>query len=132
MFGIGSYNGVALAAYKDGHSGKNIGWQYLGTLSGGSGPGISAQGLGINDVGLIVGWSRTTTAGNGNPKAVVWENTLQPAATDLNTKIPTADQAVWVLQRAQAINNNGVIVGTGTKVIGGVAQPRAFLLTPNP
>lgn len=116
------------AAYKDGNSPKHKGWRTLGVLSGGTGAGLSAQALGINDVGLIVGWSRTTISGNGNPKAVVWENYQTPAATDLNLKIPVADRPNWMLQYATAINASGQIVGYGLKN----GSQRAFLLTPIP
>jgi len=71
------------AAYKDGNSSKHKGWRTLGVLSGGAGTGLSSQALGMNAVGLIVGWSRSTTTGTGNPKAVVWENYQAPTATDL-------------------------------------------------
>jgi len=116
------------AAYKDGNSGKNKGWRTLGVLSGGSGAGLSAQALGMNDFGLIVGWSRTTTSGNGNPKAVVWENYQSPTASDLNLKIPVADRPNWELQYATGINAPGKIIGSGLK--NGIQ--RAFLLTPIP
>ena len=116
------------AAYKDGNSGKHKGWRILGVLPGGAGAGLSAQALGMSDVGLIVGWSRTATTGNGNPKAVVWENYQSPVATDLNLKIPVADRANWSLQYATGINATGRIVGYGLK--SGVQ--RAFLLTPVP
>jgi hypothetical protein len=110
------------AAYKDGNSGKHKGWRYLGVLAGGSGAGQSTHAFGINDTGLIVGWSRSSTG----QKAVVWENYQSPAATDLNLRIPTADRPNWVLQSALAINNSRRIVGVGLKN----GQPRAFLLTP--
>jgi hypothetical protein len=127
--GYSSYSATEKrAAYKDGNSGKNKGWRTLGVLSGGSGAGQSAQALGMNDVGLIVGWSRTTTAGTGNPKAVVWENYQTPAATDLNLKIPVADRPNWLLQYATGINSSGKIVGYGLKN----GSQRAFLLTPIP
>jgi hypothetical protein len=112
------------AAYKDGNSGKNEGWRILGTLIGGAGSGLSSQALGLNDAGLIVGWSRSS----GGIKAVVWENYQSPSATDLNTKIPTADQANWLLQYAMSINSSGKIVGYGQKN----GSQHAFLLTPNP
>jgi len=82
----------------------------------------------MNDVGVILGWSRTITAGSGNPKAVVWENYQSPAATDLNLKIPIADRPNWLLQYATAINSSGQIVGYGLKNGG----QRAFMLTPLP
>ena len=112
------------AAYKDGNSSKHKGWRTLGVLSGGTGAGLSAQALAMNDLGLIVGWSRSST---GN-KAVVWENYQTPVATDLRTKIPTSDQAAWTLQAATAINSSGKIVGYGLKN----GAQRAFLLTPIP
>lgn len=114
------------AAYKDGNSGKHQGWRLLGVLPGGAGAGNTAQALGLNDVGLIVGWSRTTPTGGS--RAVVWENYQTPTATDLNSKIPTGDQAVWVLSSATAINQAGCIVGYGTKS----GTVRGFLLTPIP
>lgn len=132
LFEIGGYSAFSAterrAAYKDGNSRKNLGWRTLGVLSGGAGAGLSSQALGINDGGLIVGWSRTTTTGTGNPKAVVWENYQAPVATDLNLKIPVADRPNWLLQYATGINMSGKIVGYGLK--GG--QQRAFLLTPIP
>lgn len=82
----------------------------------------------MNDSGLIVGWSRTATTGNGNPKAVVWENYQSPVATDLNLKIPIADRPNWLLQYATGINASGKIVGYGLKN----GQQRAFLLSPLP
>lgn len=132
LFEIAGYSSFSAtekrAAYKDGNSRKNLGWRTLGVLSGGSGTGWSAQALGMNDVGLIVGWSRTITTGTGNPKAVVWENYQAPAATDLNLKIPLADRPNWLLQYATGINTTGRIVGYGLKN----GQQRAFLLTPLP
>ena len=114
------------AAYKDGNSGKHQGWRLLGVLPGAAGAGNAAQALGLNDAGLIVGWSRTTST--GSPRAVVWENYQTPTATDLNSKIPAGDQAVWVLTSATAINQAGQIVGYGTKS----GTYRGFLLTPVP
>jgi hypothetical protein len=43
-----------------------------------------------------------------------------------------AAQSTWVLKNATAINQNGAIVGIGTKLIGGTPQARAFLLMPVP
>lgn len=132
LFEIAGYSASSAtesrAAYKDGNSRKNLGWRILGVLLGGAGTGLSSQALGINDVGLIVGWSRTTTSGNGNPKAVVWENYQTPGATDLNLKIPVADRPNWVLQYTTAINASGRIVGYGLKN----GNQKAFLLTPIP
>jgi hypothetical protein len=112
------------ASYKDGNSGKNKGWRSFGVLSGGSGVGVSSLALGLNDLGLTVGWSRSSTG----YKAVVWENYQTPVATDLNLKIPVADRPNWVLQYATGINASGKIIGYGLKN----GQQRAFLLTPVP
>ena len=112
------------ASYKDGNSGKNKGWRTLGVLSGGSGAGLSSIALGLNDAGLAVGWSRSSTG----IKAVVWENYQSPTATDLNLKIPVADRPNWVLQYATGINASGKIAGYGLKN----GSQRAFLLTPYP
>ncbi len=60
------------AAYKAANSGKHKGWRTLGVLAGGTGTGNASQALGLNNTGLIVGWSRPTA--NGSPHAVVWEN----------------------------------------------------------
>ena len=111
-------------AYKDGNSRKHKGWRTLGVVSGGTGAGLSAQAFAMNDLGLIVGWSRSSS---GN-KAVVWENYQAPVATDLNLKIPVADRPNWLLQNAAAINGSGKIVGWGLKN----GAQRAFLLTPIP
>lgn len=99
----------------------------MGVLYGGTGAGNASQALGINNAGVIVGWSRTAT-GTGVPRAVAWDTYQNPAAVDLNTKIPLSDQSSWVLKSATAINQSGCIVGYGTK--NGIQ--RAFLLTPKP
>jgi hypothetical protein len=99
------------ASYKDGNSGKNKGWQSFGVLSGGAGAGLSSLALGLNGVGLAVGWSRSSTG----YKAVVWENYQSPIATDLNLKIPVPDRSNWLLQYATGINAAGKIVGYGLK-----------------
>ena len=123
--GYSAYSAIEKrAAYKDGNSGKNKGWRVFGVLTGGAGSGLSAQVYGLNDNGLAVGWSRSSS---GN-RACVWENYQTPAATDLNTKIPTADQANWLLQVATGINASGKIVGYGLKN----GNQHAFLLTPAP
>ena len=99
----------------------------MGVLYGGAGAGNASQALGINNAGVIVGWSRTTT-GTGVPRAVAWDTYQNPTAMDLNQMIPPADQAVWLLKSATAINQAGCIVGYGTKN----GATRGFLLTPKP
>ena len=79
--------------------------------------GAGSQGFGLNDLNVVVGEFDTASGkhaflhqGNG--------------FIDLNTFLP--DGSGWVLQSAQDINNNGVIVGWG--MVGG--QTRAFVLAP--
>jgi probable HAF family extracellular repeat protein len=83
--------------------------------------GDPARPSGINAGGQIVGYSSVGT--NGPVHALMWENGASPAL-DLNTLLPA--NSPWVLQFANAINDSGEIVGTGT--YGGEA--RAFALIP--
>jgi probable HAF family extracellular repeat protein len=76
------------------------------------GSGSSARS--INDSGEIVGSS--------NGRAVIFQG---GTAIDLNTLIPAGSP--WVLGDANAINNAGQIVGTGTYS----GLQRAYLLTPS-
>ncbi len=89
--------------------------QDLGTL-GGEDSGADD----INNVGQVVGWAETTRPdhrGNVPFHAFLWQ---KGKMTDLNDLIPGGSE--WVLQRADAINERGQIVGVGNK--------GAFLLTP--
>jgi probable HAF family extracellular repeat protein len=85
----------------------------LGTLGG------SSYAYGINDSGVIVGYS--WTANGDNPHAFVYLNGVM---IDLNTLIPT--HSGWVLLEAYGVNNAGQIVGEG--LLNG--QSHAFLLDP--
>ncbi len=85
----------------------------IGTLGG-----SSAQGLGINDLGYVVGVSNTT--GDAGIDAFLW--TPFTGMIDLNSLLPAGSP--WVLLQASAINDEGKIVGYGT--ING--EYHAFLL----
>ena len=82
---------------------------YFGT--GGNGNDVTVSDL--NDSGVVVGqWKKSL--------AIIYR---QGTMTDLNTLIPTGG---WVLTAANAINEQGQIVGAG--LLNG--SPRAFLLNP--
>lgn len=83
------------------------------------GRGVVTVAKDVNNSGRIVGWS----GGNGTPlqRAVMWVNRR---LVDLNTRIPR--RSGWVLLRANAINEEGQIVGEGRFN----GRHRAFLLTP--
>lgn len=83
------------------------------------GRGVVTVAKDVNNSGRIVGWS----GGNVAPlqKAVMWVNGRM---IDLNTRIPR--RSGWVLWRANAINEEGQIVGEGRFN----GRNRAFLLTP--
>jgi uncharacterized repeat protein (TIGR01451 family) len=87
----------------------------------GSLPGVSSStATGINASGQVIGYA-SNGVGNGT-YAFVWDNVQ--GMRDLNTLIPP--HSGWGLQYAQAINDQGQIVGNGVLAGGGVA----FLLTP--
>jgi probable HAF family extracellular repeat protein len=75
----------------------------IGTLGG-----SAAQGLGVNDLGFVVGYSNTT--GDAGIDAFVW--TPFTGMIDLNTLLPNGSP--WVLLQASGINDEGKIVGYGT------------------
>jgi probable HAF family extracellular repeat protein len=87
----------------------------LGTLGG------SATATGINDFGVVVGGSETSSQ---FPLAFVY---LNGRMQDLN-RLLDASGAGWQLSIATAINNRGQIVGQGA--FGG--ETMSFLLTPLP
>jgi probable HAF family extracellular repeat protein len=78
----------------------------------------------INDAGIIVGssWRSDPVQPRVIARAVAWVNST---ISDLNTLIDDPD---WTLESAQAINEAGWIVGTGTFQ----GHPHAFLLKPIP
>lgn len=130
-------NGMALAVND---AGTMVGWQ--SAASGGSpqaaifnGDG-TFQGLGllgltdswaedVNENGLIVGRAFGDPDGNGfQTKAFVWENGVMSDLLPL-----LSDGTGWTqLFEAEAVNNNGTIVGAG--VYNGVIT--GFVLTPVP
>ncbi|MFO0808598.1 MAG: PEP-CTERM sorting domain-containing protein [Gemmataceae bacterium] len=80
----------------------------------------TSDAMGINALGVVVGNSSTLTTGG----AFLYRDDV--GMVNLNTLIdPTTG---WVLLSANAISDNGLIVGQGR--LNGVAQP--FLLTPIP
>lgn len=88
----------------------------LGTL-----PGLSqSDAYDINAGGIIVGSAFDTS---GNYRAVRWSG---GAIVDLNNEIPP--NSGWILNAAQAINDNGAIVGYGWNTA--LNKQRAFLLLP--
>jgi uncharacterized membrane protein len=86
----------------------------LGSLGGGSDSALS-----INASGQIVGYS--------SGHAILWPNSTSPPI-DLNTVIPSSSG--WVLKSANAINNQGEIVGNG--IIGGEQHGFAIVPIPSP
>jgi probable HAF family extracellular repeat protein len=82
---------------------------------------ISSYARGINNVGQVVGLSYYSPVGN-HLHAFVWSPST--GMLDLNNLIPA--NSGWLLQSANAINDQGQIVGLG--MLNG--QNEAFLLTP--
>ncbi|HAB17848.1 MAG TPA: hypothetical protein PLX89_00035 [Verrucomicrobiota bacterium] len=94
----------------------------LGVLYRGGIPDAQSEALGINSALRIVGWSGTSVT-DATRKAVIFrENDVR----DLNDKFFIHGWSGWFLQSAQAISDNGAIVGNGT--LNGSA--RGFLLVP--
>lgn len=134
MADLGTLGGTTSIAQGVSSSGTIVGWSFtasgaqhafsysggimtdLGTLGGTSGSVAS----GINSAGTIVGSSYIT--GNSAVDAFIDSGGVM---TDLNTLLDSSG-AGWTLIGAQAINDNGQIVGYGTNPLG---QSDAFLLT---
>jgi probable HAF family extracellular repeat protein len=87
----------------------------LGTLT-------ISEANGLNDRGQVVG---TSFAPIGPATAVLWQD---GKVVDLNTLISGPLAASRTLNQAMAINNKGVIAGTGTDDLTGT--PFMFVLTP--
>jgi probable HAF family extracellular repeat protein len=96
---------------------KEKGMQDLSTLPGDA---LSA-GLGMNNLGDIVGASIDGDLATGNPRAVLWHNGV---IADLNALVPNSPM---YLLTAFAINDVGQIVGFGVNNAGEV---HGFLATP--
>jgi probable HAF family extracellular repeat protein len=90
----------------------------LGTLNPAD-PGVTSVGLGLNNSNRVVGFSEKTPG--GGPVAFLHDGTKM---MDLNTLL--VNPAGWELMSANAINDNGQIVGTGRYQ----GQQVAFLLNP--
>lgn len=122
-YALGVNNNGQVVGYSDTSSGTHVitwtsgtGTQDLGLFPGDPG----TIGEAINTLGQIVGFSIDNHA---NPdRAVLY----QPGTgfIDLNASIP--NDSGWTLQSANAINDNGQIVGGGVHN----GKNRAFLLTP--
>jgi uncharacterized membrane protein len=82
----------------------------------------------LNDLGSVVGTSVTFGAPNTSPtyQATIWNRAGIP--NDLNALLDESGNG-WLLERANAINNQGWIVGQGVNAQG---KPRGFLLIPIP
>ncbi|MGA7078363.1 MAG: hypothetical protein WBQ43_07650 [Terriglobales bacterium] len=91
--------------------------QDLGTLPG----DLNSAGLGMNDLGDIVGASIDGDVATGLPRAMLWHNGVM---SDLNAL--AADSPLYLLT-AFTINDRGEIVGFGVNSTGEV---HAFLATP--
>lgn len=83
--------------------------------------GDDSCALGINRNGWVVGYS--TPIGGTDRRAVVHDG-LQ--LVDLNTRLDPKTGKNWVMLEARAINDSGLIIGTGQHK----GTTRAFLLTP--
>jgi probable HAF family extracellular repeat protein len=91
----------------------------LGILNGAS----SSLGLGVNDMSLVVGQDQFGSGLTGS-RAFLWG--AGHGMVDLNTLIPSANQAHWVLASATGINDLDQISGMG--YLNGVLH--GFVLTP--
>jgi probable HAF family extracellular repeat protein len=94
----------------------------LNLLSGGR----DSSAEGINNAGLVVGFS--TTSGISTRHATIWDGVQ---VLDLNSVLdPSLVSAGWVLASASDINDQGWIVGSAHNTLTGLNH--AFLLSPVP
>jgi hypothetical protein len=127
------------AAYKSRLTSKNFGWHSLGVLGSGANTGNQSVAHGINNKGVIVGWSYIKVNNVNTSHAFVLSNRgdagSQPLM-DLNDQTwvdigggqwATAASQGWVLYSAKKMNENNWIVGYGYK---GNAPNEPFLLKP--
>ncbi len=94
-----------------------FGFLYPGAIPG-SATGSTVELLDINNGGVAVGTGQMSPT---DSRAVV---TVNAVTRDLNTMAQTGG---WILERANAINNNGVIVGMARHQ----GSKKAFILVPN-
>ena len=79
--------------------------------------------LDINNAGQVVGQSNTL--GNTGYHATLWNRST---VIDLNTFLDSSlVEEGWILENANAINDNGSIVGTASNLLTGVSH--AFLMS---
>lgn len=106
------------------------GWTQLPTIPGGF-HAEDGDAYGVNEKGEIVGslWTGPDVEEVLGERAVLW---VDGDAVDLNTLIPPADAAQFVLAEAHDINERGQIVGWGVDLPfePDTYHARAFLLTP--
>jgi probable HAF family extracellular repeat protein len=108
-YGMAINNSGSVTGFAANHSGYLRAFLYaagymteLGTLGG-----TSSYAFGINSSSTIVGYA--DVVGLDQSHAFIWSN---GAMTDLNTLI---GGSAWELNQAYAINDNGQIVGIGTR-----------------
>ncbi|MFI3198007.1 MAG: DUF3466 family protein [Methylococcaceae bacterium] len=100
----------------------------LGTLgqpssTGGYSSPAGSAAYAINNSGIVVGYSTIGAATH----ATLWNDTT---ITDLNSFLDASTvSAGWVLNRANGISDNGLIVGNASNNLLGITS-HAFLLTP--
>jgi probable HAF family extracellular repeat protein len=130
MQDLGTFGGNESSASGINDSGQAVGWAdynsgYQQAFLWQSGSGMQALGTlgrgsrawGINNSGQVVG--------DSNNHAFLWQS--GSGMVDLNSLISSSSG--WTLESANAINDNGLIVGYGRNRAG---QQDAFLLTPVP
>jgi probable HAF family extracellular repeat protein len=139
---LGTLGGTESCAFSINDNGQIVGWaknssgyshacifdptgggvnRDLGILDG----GIRSIAYSINDNGQIVGWVDNRAEWK---HACIFDPTGGGNNIDLNTLIDPS--CGWTLTYAYSINNNGWIVGCGTKTTDG--YDHAYLLTPEP
>lgn len=83
----------------------------LGTLGG-----AQSIALNINDAGFAVGQADRSASAGGGSYATLWRNDAGNTSVDLDAWLDAINPTVgsnWRLSEARAINNNGLITGTG-------------------
>jgi probable HAF family extracellular repeat protein len=137
---LGSFGGLETVGSDINQAGQVVGWSSLpdrtacafiwelktGLRPLGSLGGRHSMAAGINDAGQVVG-SGSPASGTDPWHAFVWQDGVM---TDLND-LDIANRDAWLLERADSINNHGVIVGSGLVPVDGRFVRRYFALTPS-